>query len=109
VRVNASVPDQTTDDETTSVAERLKNLLKKNKEIIIGGTALVVVTGVLISRSKGQDLTEDTEGFGSFSDPVAEDQKRQSPSRHVVTSHQRRTKNGVITVRPYERGGSTAA
>jgi len=107
------MPNQTTseDDGTTSVAERLKNLLKKNKKkiIIIGGTALVVATGVLISRAKGQDVTEDTEDFESFSGPVAENQKRQSPFRHWVDEHQRMTKNGPITVPPYERGVSTAA
>ncbi|MER6574524.1 hypothetical protein [Nonomuraea sp. NPDC001023] len=56
--MNASMPNQTIsqDDETTSVTERLKNLFKKNRKIviIIGGTALVVATGVLISRTGGR-------------------------------------------------------
>ncbi|WP_406212797.1 hypothetical protein [Streptomyces decoyicus] len=66
------MPHQTTseDGETTSVAET-ENLFIKNKKIIIGGTALVVATGVFISLAKGQDVAADAEGFESVPVPVA--------------------------------------
>ncbi|MCM3812023.1 hypothetical protein ND808_40415 [Streptomyces sp. DR7-3] len=102
------MPNHTTseDGETTSVAETVKNLFKRNKKIIIGGgTALVVATGVFISLAKGQDVTEDAE---SSPDPVAEDQKRQSPCEHEVSAYERMTKYWIQAVRSYSRGGSTA-
>ncbi|MFD4973743.1 hypothetical protein [Streptomyces sp. NPDC058424] len=102
------MPNQTTseDGESTSVADTVKNLFKKNKKIIIGGSAaLVVAASVFISLAKEQDVTED---FVPFPAPVAGDQKRQSPSLHTVREHQRRTKDGTITIPPYVRGGSTA-
>ncbi|WP_327735414.1 hypothetical protein OG749_17875 [Streptomyces nojiriensis] len=105
------MPNQTTsgDSESTSVADTLKNLFKRNKKNIIGGSAaLVVAAGVFISLAKEQDLTEGTEDFVPFPDPVSKDQKRQSPSLHTVREHQRRTKDGTITIPPYVRGGSTA-
>lgn len=47
------------------------------------------------SLAKEQDLTEDTEDFVPFPDPVSRDQKRQSPSLHTVREHQRRTRDGA--------------
>jgi hypothetical protein len=116
MRVNDFEPDQTTVvpnqnasevDETPSVVETVKNLLKKNNKIIIGGTTLFVAAGVvLISLAKGQNVTDDTENFELVADLVAGSQKRQSPSMHGVASHQRRTRNGDITVQSYVRGVS---
>ncbi|MFI8182461.1 hypothetical protein ACIF70_18365 [Actinacidiphila glaucinigra] len=101
------MPSQTTseDDETTSVAERLKNLFKRHKKIIIGGTVIAVAAGALIIRAKGQGVTEDSE---SSPDPAVEDQKRQSPCEHPVSGYERMTKYGPQTVGDYVRGGSRA-
>ncbi|MFC9674453.1 hypothetical protein [Streptomyces sp. NPDC056949] len=101
------MPSQTPseDGETTSAAETLKNLFKKNKTkiLFVGGAVLAVVTGVVISLVEGQDVAEDAEP------PVADVQKRQSPARHPVVGHQRTLQDGrTVDVSGYDRGVFTA-
>jgi putative NADH-flavin reductase len=73
------------DGETTSAAETVKNLIKKNKTkiLVVGGAVLAVVTGVVISLAEGQDVTEEAEDFEDSErfpePPVAEAQKRHPP------------------------------
>ncbi|MEU6216964.1 hypothetical protein ABZ845_05495 [Streptomyces sp. NPDC047022] len=95
------------DGEPASAAETVKNLLRKNKEkVIIGGSVvLVVVASVFIGLAKERDVIEDNE---PFLDPVAVDQKRQSPREHTGREYQRRARDGIISVGPYVRGVSAA-
>lgn len=106
----ASAPSETVseDSEPTSVAESIKSLFKKHKKVIIGsGVALVAVTGAFIGLKDQEGVTGRTEDFEPSPDPVtSDDPKRQSPSPHTVNEHQRRTKNGTITIPRYSRGGS---
>jgi hypothetical protein len=115
--VNDSEPNETTsapsepvseDSEPTSVAESVKSLFKKNKKIIIGGgLALVAVTGAFIGLKDQEGITGPNEDFEPSPNPVTTDKpKRQPASPHIVSGHERRTKNGTITIAPYARGGS---
>jgi hypothetical protein len=118
VRVNASTPsDPAPEDgeptpeegEPTSFAETAKNLFQKHWKTTLGVVGVVGLAAVLASLDGGQDDTEDSEDFEPFSEPVAEDQKRQPPRKHEVSGYQRTTKYGVQTVQSYSRGGSTSA
>jgi hypothetical protein len=108
VRVNASTPSEPTpeDGEPTSFAETAKNLFQKHWKKTLYVVGVVGLAAALASLDEGQD---DTEDFEPFSEPVAEDQKRQPPRKHEVSGYQRKTKYGVQTVQSYSRGGSTPA
>jgi hypothetical protein len=119
VWVNTSEPSETVsapsetvseDGEPTSLAESVKSLFKRNKNIIIGsGLALVAVTGAFIGLKDHEGATGPTEDFGPPPSPVATDKpKRQDATPHTVREHQRRTKEGTtITIPQYARGGAT--
>lgn len=86
--------------ESTSAAETVKNLFKKNKTkiLVVGGAVLVVVAGVVSSLAEGQD-SEGAKGAKDFEKsepPAAEVQKRQSPAGHPVAGHQRTLPDGRI-------------
>ncbi|MCF2534061.1 hypothetical protein [Yinghuangia soli] len=109
--MDTSIADQTTpeDDETPSVTDRAKRLFTRHRKSIISGAALVIAAGAYAILAKGQeDAADETEDPAASPEPIASDQKRRSPDRHEVVSHQRRTRDGYITVRSYERGNSAA-
>ncbi|MET8094843.1 hypothetical protein ABZV29_00010 [Streptomyces sp. NPDC005236] len=109
--MNASTPSEPTpeDGDPTSFAETAKNLVRKHWKTTLGVVGVVGLAAVLASLDEGQDDTEDSEDFEPFSEPVAEDQKRQSPCKHEVSGYQRKTKYGTQTVQSYSRGVSTSA
>ncbi|MFI7314493.1 hypothetical protein [Streptomyces hygroscopicus] len=109
--MNASTPSEPTpeDGDPTSFAEAAKNWCRKHWKTTLGVVGVVGLAAVLASLDEGQDDTEDSEDFEPFSEPVAEDQKRQPPRKHEVSGYQRTTKYGVQTVQSYSRGGSTPA
>ncbi|MET7986289.1 hypothetical protein [Streptomyces sp. NPDC005281] len=111
MQVNAPTPSEPTpeDGDPASFAETAKNWCRKHWKTTLGVVGVVGLAAVLASLDGEEDETEDSEVFESFSEPVAGDQKRQSPCKHEVSGYQRTTKYGTQTVQSYSRGGSTPA
>ncbi|MGY1395854.1 hypothetical protein ACW69H_00415 [Streptomyces sp. SS10] len=111
--MNDSTPQN---DEPTSFVEKTKYLYGKHKgKIFAAGTALggmalavaVVVSRTAMEQNPSEDA-EDAEDSESVAESAAADERRNGPVRHSVVGHKRTLADGrIISVAPYERGGSS--
>ncbi|MDX3318323.1 hypothetical protein PV415_15480 [Streptomyces sp. ME03-5684b] len=111
--MNDSTPEN---DEPTSFVEKTKYLYGKHKgKILAAGTALggmALAVAVVVSKTameqNASDDSEDAEDSGSVAESAAADERRNGPVRHPVVGHKRTLADGrIISVAPYERGGSS--
>ncbi|WP_123954028.1 hypothetical protein [Streptomyces nigra] len=111
--MNDSTPEN---DEPTSFVEKTKYLYGKHKgKILAAGTALggmALAVAVVVSKTameqNASDDGEDAEDSGSVAESASADERRNGPVRHSVVGHKRTLADGrIISVAPYERGGSS--